>query len=66
MRIWQRIGLADRLQRRHAVWTAAASFVDADGVPFIETDDHSSPRPPGIHHSSSSTSPRSITCCATG
>ena len=35
MRVWQSVGLADRLQR-DMLPDRPVAFVDADGVPFIE------------------------------
>ncbi len=62
MRIWQSIGLADRLQQ-DMLPDRPLNFVDADGVPFIDLK--ITPRgAAGIRRSSSCISRRSIRSCA--
>ena len=60
MRIWQSVGLADRLQA-DMLPNRPVAFVDADGVAFMES--HWPAAGPGTPPSSSCTSPRSTRCC---
>jgi len=62
MRVWQSVGLADRLQQ-DMLPDRPLNFVDADGVPFIDLK-ITSRAGPGIRRSSSFTSPPSTMSCA--
>ena len=65
MRIWQQVGLADRLNADMQPG-AGANFVDADGVSIRRNCSPSSRGATGTRRSSSSINPPWIRCCATG